>query len=129
MQCWNKMGLESLGFHYSIISSILSSLLIIFSLYLRDKDYKKAEELFIFGVVFIGISWSGIEWSLYLMGYNLFQLVTMPIFPLLCYFIATSVFIIYLSERYFRRILWIIFAATAVIISIIAVNCMNCLFE
>ncbi|NMC61119.1 MAG: hypothetical protein GYA51_17320 [Candidatus Methanofastidiosa archaeon] len=123
------MGLEVLGFHYSILSSILSSLLIIYSLFLKDKDYKKAEELFIFGVVFIGISWSGIEWSLYLMGYNLFQLVTMPIFPLLCYFFSTSLFVVYVSERYYRRRIWIIFALVTVLISIVAVNCMNCLFE
>ncbi len=123
------MGLEVLGFHYSILSSILSSLLIIYSLFLKDKDYKKAEELFIFGVVFIGISWSGIEWSLYLMGYNLFQLVTMPIFPLLCYFLSTSLFVVYVSERYYRRRIWIIFALVTVLISIVAVNCMNCLFE
>jgi len=127
--CWNKMGLESLGFHYSILSAILSSFLIIYSLFLRDKDYKKAEELFIFGVIFIGISWSGIEWSLYLMGYNLFLLVSMPIFPLLCYFLATSAFVVYISERYYRRRIWIILAIIAFIISIIAVNCMNCLFE
>jgi len=123
------MGLEVLGFHYSILSSILSSLLIIYSLFLKDKDYKKAEELFIFGVVFIGISWSGIEWSLYLMGYNLFQLVTMPIFHLLCYFFSTSLFVVYVSERYYRRRIWIIFALVTVLISIVAVNCMNCLFE
>ncbi|KYC45876.1 MAG: hypothetical protein APG12_00551 [Candidatus Methanofastidiosum methylothiophilum] len=123
------MGLESLGFHYSILSSILSSFLIIYSLFIREKDYNKAEELFIFGVIFIGISWSGIEWSLYLMGYNLFLLITMPIFPLLCYFISTSAFVIYLSERYYRRRIWIIFAIAAFLISIIAVNCMNCLFE
>ena len=127
--CWNKMELESLGFHYSILSSILSSFLIIYSLFLRDKDYKKAEELFIFGVVFLGISWSGIEWSLYLMGYDLFQLVTVPIFPLLCYFLSTSLFVIYVSERYYRRRIWIIFALAAVLVYIIAVNCMNCLFE
>lgn len=123
------MGLESLGFHYSILSAILSSFLIIYSLIIREKDYKKAEELFIFGVIFIGISWSGIEWSLYLMGYNLFQLITMPIFPLLCYFISTSAFIIYISERYYKRRLWIIFAIAAFLISVIAMSCMNCLFE
>ncbi|KYC49576.1 MAG: hypothetical protein AMQ74_01404 [Candidatus Methanofastidiosum methylothiophilum] len=123
------MGLELLGFHYSILSSVLSSFLIIYSLFLKDKDYKKAEELFIFGVVFIGISWSGIEWSLYLMGYDLFKLVTMPIFPLLCYFLSTSLFVIYVSERYYRRRIWIIFALAAVLVSIVAVNCMNCLFE
>lgn len=123
------MGLELLGFHYSILSTILSSFLIIYSLFLKDRDYKKAEELFIFGVVFIGISWSGIEWSLYLMGYDLFQLVSMPIFPLLCYFLSTSLFVIYISERYYRRRIWIIFALAAVLISVIAVNCMNCLFE
>ncbi len=123
------MGLESLGYHYSILSAILSSFLIVYSLYLRDKDYKKAEELFIFGVIFIGVSWGGIEWSLYLRGYNLFLLVTRPMFPLLCYFVATSAFIIYLSERYYRRRVWIIFAIAAILMSIIAVNCMNCLFE
>lgn len=123
------MGLESLGYHYSILSAILSSFLIVYSLYLRDKDYKRAEELFIFGVIFIGVSWGGIEWSLYLRGYNLFLLVTRPMFPLLCYFVATSAFVIYLSERYYRRRLWIIFAIATILISIIAVNCMNCLFE
>jgi len=113
---------ELTGFIYSIVAGITTILLLLSAI------RRRSEILFIFSLLFLIVSWSGIEWSLWLYGKNLFDLVFTPIIPLLSYFVVWTAFIIYISEKHFKRRDWIFFLILVTIIIIIAHFCMNCLF-
>jgi len=85
--------LEQIGILYSLISGIAAIFLIYFAL------QKKSEKIFLLALLFLIISWSGIEWALWTAGYNLFTLVFEPIVPLASYFVGWSILVIYLSEK------------------------------
>jgi hypothetical protein len=111
----------SVGLLYSLISAILTIALIFYSI------KKKSEPMFLLSLMFLLISWSGIEWALWLEGFNLFTLVFQPIVPLASYFVGWSIFIVYLSEKYFSRWVWMAFLSIIIAISIVAPMCMDCL--
>ena len=113
--------LAQVGLTYSIISGILSILLILHSI------KNKSEKMFLFSLLFLIVSWSGIEWSLWTNKYNLFEMVFEPIVPLASYFVSWTVFTIYLSEKYFRRRDWVFFLIVVLFIIAISSFCMNCL--
>jgi hypothetical protein len=111
----------SVGLLYSLISAILTIALIFYSI------KKKSEPIFLISLMFLLISWSGIEWALWLEGYNLFTLVFEPIVPLASYFVGWGIFVIYLSETHFHRRDWIAFLLINLSIIAIASVCMDCL--
>ncbi|MCW1296200.1 MAG: hypothetical protein OH319_00775 [Candidatus Parvarchaeota archaeon] len=116
--------LGTVGFLYALISGI-SALLF---LYVSISNGKKGVNFFIISLISLLVHFSGIEWFLWIGGYNLFDLLLEPIVPLTSYFIGWFIIIIYLSEKYFKkRWIWIAFTIFCAIIFIIARFCMNCL--
>ena len=87
---------------WAIVAGFMSVLLMLYSI------EKKNDHFFLFSLMFLIISWSGIEWALWLKGFNLFEMVLTPIVPLASYFVGWTVFVIYVSEKYFKRKYWII---------------------
>lgn len=110
----------TIGLLYSFIASVIS-------LYLLDRALKNKDEItFLFSLLFILVSWSGIEWALWILGHNLFELVLQPIVPLASFFLVWTMFIIYIAETKFKRRDWILFVGAVAVISIIARLCMDC---
>ncbi len=111
----------TVGLTYSIIAALIS-------IYFLDVALKKgSKDMLLLSLLFVLVSWSGIEWTLWLLGYNLFELVLRPIVPLTSFFVAWTLAIIYIAETRFERKYWVLFLVLIYIISIIAVNCMDCL--
>lgn len=111
------------GLIYSIVAGFMSVVLMLYSI------EKKDEHFFVFSLMFLIISWSGIEWALWLQGYNLFQLVLTPIVPLASYFVGWTLFVIFVSEKYFKRRYWIAFLIVIGFFIWISTFCMNCLAD
>ena len=112
--------MENLAFGYAAVAGIVSALLLYYSMNKRD------ERTYIASLAFLLVSWSGIEWGLWLTGTDLFYLVFKPVIPLASYFIAWTCLVIYVSEKYFRRWHWMAFICMLAFISVIAHFCMNC---
>jgi hypothetical protein len=87
----------------------------------KDNDVRN---FLIWAVLFLGASFGSIEWSFYLLGYNMF---TFFAFPLVAFFAIWFAFIIWTFEAQRERRVWVAFAIALAIITFIAFNCMNCL--
>jgi len=94
---------------------------------LKEAKEKRSEWMFGWALVFLIVSWSGIEWGLWNIGLDLFKMVFYPIVPLAGYFVAWSAFVIWYAETYFKRRDWLIFLAVIFTIILIASVCMNCI--
>lgn len=110
-----------LGYIYALIAGIMSIVLLVLSI------QRKNDKFFIFSMAFLLVSWSGLEWALFLQGENLFKLVYQPIVPLTSYFLAWTLFVIFIAERYFKRLYWLLFLTAIAAISVIAHYCFDCL--
>jgi asparagine N-glycosylation enzyme membrane subunit Stt3 len=95
----------------------------LFYIGLKSKP-KESLGILIFAVLFLGASFGGLEWSFYLLGYNMF---TFFAFPLIAYFAVWFAFIIWIFERRKERYIWVLFLIAMIILIVLAVNCMNCL--
>jgi hypothetical protein len=116
------MGVEMAGFTYSILAGFMSCILMVYSI------DKKRKDMFLASLAFTIASWGGLEWGFWMLGYDMFKLVYMPVVPLTMFFVIWTGFIIYTSEKVFKkREYWIAFLAVLIIISIIANFCMDCL--
>jgi len=111
-----------LALSISAIPGLMAIVLFYFGL--KEKNNRKATIISILAVLFLGASFGGLEWSFYLLGYNMF---TFFAFPLIAYFAVWFLFIIWVFESRKQRKIWIIFLIALVILVLIAVNCMNCL--
>ena len=109
------------GLIYSIVAGFTSVLFMVYAI------EKKEDNLFVFSLMFLIISWSGIEWALWLQGHNLFEMVFTPIVPLASYFVGWTIFIIYIAEKYFKRRYWVAFLIVVGFFIWISTFCMNCL--
>ena len=112
--------MQNLAFGYATVAGIVAALLMYYAV------NKKDEKVFLASLAFLLVSWSGIEWGLWLEGSNLFALVLKPVVPLASYFVAWTVFVIYIAEKHFKRWHWIAFLGIVILIMIIAHFCMNC---
>jgi len=113
--------LYTIGLTYSVIAAMISLYFLGYAL------RKKNEKYFLISLLFVLVSWSGIEWALWLLGYNLFHLVLAPIVPLASFFIAWTLLIIYFAETKFKRRDWVLFLGVVFVIWQIARVCMDCL--
>jgi hypothetical protein len=109
------------GLTYSIVAGVMSICLLFYAVKKKDEHY------FLFSLMFLIISWSGIEWALWLKGYNLFEMVFVPIVPLASYFVGWTLFVVYIAERHFKRRDWIAFLLVLAFFIWISTFCMNCL--
>jgi hypothetical protein len=109
------------GITYAVLAGFTSVLLLLYAM------EKKNDHLFVFSLMFLIISWGGIEWSLWVKGYNLFQMVFTPIVPLASYFVGWTVFVVYISEKYFKRRYWVVFLLVLGFFIWISTFCMDCL--
>ncbi len=111
--------LYQIGLVFSLIAAIMSAVLF----YIGLKDGKKGRNMLIWAVLFLGASFGGLEWALYLLGISLF---TFFIFPLIAFFGIWFAFIIWTFERIGERRVWIIFLIALVMMSLVGVYCPNC---
>lgn len=114
--------LYQLALAISAIAGLMA--IALFYLGLKDKDKKKATSILIFAVLFLGVSFGGLEWAFYLLGYDMFHFFA---FPLIAFFAVWFIFIIWIFESRKQRKIWIIFLIALIILVLLAVNCMNCL--
>jgi len=120
------MPMTNILIGYSIISGVMASLLIIFSLFF-EKNRKKSRNLLIWAVLFLAGSFAVSENAFWQEGYNLFSLVLNFNFPLVVFFAIWFGFLIWIFEMRKERKIWIILLILLIITVIIAVNCMNCI--
>ena len=108
---------------YSILAGVMS--IVLFYLSFTNEKHKKV--LYIFSLVFLIASWSGLEWSLWVMGYDMFSLILAPVVPLDFFFLAWIVFAVWYGESIGERKIWICFLISLAVIFVIARLCMNCI--
>ncbi len=111
--------LYQIGLTFSLIAALMSVALF----YLGLKEGKKGLHFLIWAVLFLGASFGGLEWALYLIGISIFSFF---IFPLIAFFAIWFAFIIWAFERIQQRKIWIIFLAALVIMIFVGVYCPNC---
>ncbi len=88
------------------------------------KDKRESLENLIWAALFLGASFGTLEWSLYLLGLNIWSFI---VFPLYAYFGIWFGWIIWLFEKRGERKIWVIFLVALAVLSVAAVNCVNCL--
>ena len=116
------MGIEMAGFTFSVLAGIMAAVLMLYSI------DKKKKDMYLFSLAFLIASWGGLEWGLWMLGYNMFQMTYSPIVPLTFFFAVWTGFVIYTSEKVFKnRNYWLGFLIFLILISIVAQFCMNCL--
>jgi hypothetical protein len=111
---------------YSVISGIMGSLLLIFTLFF-EKNKKRSRILLIWAALFLASSFATSESAFWYEGYNLFELVFKLNMPLIAYFGTWFAFIIWIFETRKERKIWVILLIILIIVVLIAVNCMNCI--
>lgn len=88
------------------------------------KGKGEARNILVWAVFFLGASFGGLEWSFYLLGYNLFLFFA---FPLIAFFAVWFAFIVWTFEVRKERRVWLAFLVALAALTAIAFNCMNCL--
>jgi len=111
---------------YSIVSGIMASLLLIFTLFF-EKDKKKSRILLIWSALFLASSFATSESAFWYEGYNLFDLIFGLNMPLIFYFVVWFAFVVWIFETRKERKIWIILFIILVIVVFIATRCMNCI--
>jgi len=111
---------------YSVLAGIFSILLFTFTLFF-EKDKKKSKNLLIWAVLFLAASFATTEYAFWLEGVYLFDLIFKFNFPLISYFTIWLAFIIWLFESRKERTIWVILAIALVLLTIVALNCPNCI--
>lgn len=120
------MVLSDVVVGFSILSGIMASLLMVFTIFF-EKDKKKSRILLLWGVLFLASSFATAEYALWLEGYNLFDMVLSFTFPLVVFFAVWFGFLVWLFESRGERKVWIVLLILLIIIVIVAVKCMDCI--
>ena len=111
---------------YSLLTGIFSILLFIFTLFF-EKDRKRSKILLIWAVLFLAASFAATEYAFWVEGVYLFDLIFKFNFPLISYFTIWLAFIVWLFEGRKERTVWIIFAIALILLTIVSLNCPNCI--
>lgn len=120
------MAITDILLVYSFLAGIFSILLFTFTLFF-EKDRKRSKNLLIWAVLFLGASFAASEYAMWLEGVYLFDLLAKFNFPLISYFTIWLAFIVWLFESRKERTIWIIFVIALVLLTIVALNCPNCI--
>jgi len=110
-----------IGFSWAIISGFMS--IMMFYLTFTQKEKKN---FYIFALLFLIASWSGLEYGLWLAGVNMFEMILAPNVPLDFFFTAWIIFVIWAGEKINERKIWVSWIIALIIIFLIAKLCMNC---
>lgn len=110
----------------SLLAGILSISLFIFTIFF-EKDKKKSKILLIWAVLFLAASFAVIEYSLWLEGFYLFDIIKTFNFPMLSYFTIWFAFIVWFFESIGERKVWAAFAVVLILLILVAINCPNCI--
>ena len=112
---------------YALLAGIMAIELFTFTIFF-EKDKKRGRKLLIWSVLFIAAAFAATEYAFWLEGVYLFERVIQQFnFPLLSYFVIWFAFIIWLFESRGERKIWIILAVALAILTIVAINCPNCI--
>jgi len=120
------MAITDILLIYSLLAGIFSILLFIFTLFF-EKDKKRSRILLIWAVLLLAGSFATTEYAFWLEGVYLFDLIFKFNFPLISYFTIWLAFIIWLFESRKERTIWMIFSIALVLLTIVALNCPNCI--
>jgi len=115
------MAAELIGFSFSILAGMMAVLLFWLALTQKKRDY------YIFALVFLIASWSGLEYGLWLTGGNMFDMILYPTVPLDFFFAAWIAFTVWTGEKLKQRNVWMCWIIALAIIFAIARVCMNCI--
>jgi len=114
--------MELVGFSYGIIAGIMARLLFYLTL-----TQKKPRDYYVFALLFLIASWSGLEYGLWLTGNDMFDMILYPAVPLDFFFAAWIAFAVWTGEKIKQRNVWMVWLVVLAIIFAIARVCMNCI--
>lgn len=120
------MAITEILLIYALLAGIFSILLFIFTLFF-EKDRKKSKILLIWAVLLLAASFTATEYTFWVEGVYLFDLIFKFNFPLISYFTIWLAFIIWLFESRGERAIWVVFLIALILITIAALNCPNCI--
>ncbi len=109
----------------SLVAGFMSAILFAFSMFL-EKNKKRSQKFLIWAVLFLAASFAAVEYSMWLEGNYLFDIVSNFNFPLMSYFVIWFAFIIWIFEARKERKIWIIFLAALITLYLAAIACPNC---
>ena len=115
------MAAEMIGFTFGTIAGIMAVLLFYLAL-----TQKQPKNYYMFALIFLIASWSGLEYGLWLTGNNMFDMMLYPTVPLDFFFAAWIAFAGWLGEKIKQRNIWMAWLVVLAIIFAIARVCMNC---
>ena len=115
------MNAELAGFSYAIIAGIMAV-----SLFYLTVTQRQNRNYYIFALIFLIASWSGLEYGLWLTGNNMFDMILYPSVPLDFFFAAWIAFAVWVGEKIKQRNVWIIWLVVLAAIFAIARVCMDC---
>jgi len=116
------MAQELVGFAFGVIAGMMAILM--FWLTLTQKQPKN---YYVFALIFLIASWSGLEFGLWLGGSNMFDMMLYPAVPLDFFFAAWIAFAVWAGEKIKQRNVWMAWLVVLAIIFAIARVCMNCI--
>ncbi len=117
------MAEELIALAYSLLSGVFA----IFCFYLSLAYIKYKKEFYVFFLILTTASWSGLEWSFWLMGKNMFDIILYPAVPFDFFFLSWIVIAGWLGERLGQRKIFMIWLVVLALIFAIARICMNCI--
>ena len=116
------MAAELAAFSYAIIAGIMAILLFFLAL-----TQRKGKPYYVFALIFLIASWSGLEFGLWLSGNNMFDMLLYPAVPLGFFFLTWMAFAGWVGEKLGERRIFICWLVALAIIFAIARVCMNCI--
>jgi len=115
------MAAEMIGFTFGAIAGMMAVLMFYLTVTQRqNRNY------YIFALIFLIASWSGLEYGLWLTGNDMFDMILYPSVPLDFFFAAWIAFAVWVGEKVKQRNVWVIWLVVLAIIFAIARVCMNC---
>ncbi|TAL48151.1 hypothetical protein EPN87_01220 [archaeon] len=109
----------------ALLAGILSIALFTFTIFF-EKNKRRSKILLVWATLFLAAAFVAIEYASWINGYFLFNIIPQFNFPLLAYFGIWFVFVAWLFESIGERKVWLILLATLLIVTVIALNCPNC---
>jgi hypothetical protein len=115
------MAAELIGFSYGIMAGVMAMLMFYLAMIQKEK-----RQYYVFALIFLIASWSGLEYGLWLSGNNMFDMILYPAVPLDFFFAAWITFAVWTGEKLKQRNIWMAWLVVLAIIFAIARVCMNC---